>query len=266
MMPGRLVPVQIVGIVWAMKQTTGGMNPAGFAALNEAERGNFWFEPRNRLIVGLLDKYFPTAKTFMEIGCGTGFVLSAIASSRTWQRLYGSELHAEGLAFAKPRLAGRATLMQMDARAIPADLSLDVFGAFDVLEHIPEDEAVLAGIARALNPGGGLLITVPQHRWLWSRVDDEACHVRRYTARELQAKVEAAGFHVLFSGSYTFALLPLILASRLRKQKDVSASEFSLPSSINALFRGVLNAEVAMTLAGVHYPVGGSRVMVAQKI
>jgi hypothetical protein len=57
-----------------------------------------------------------------------------------------------------------------------------------------------------------------------------------------------------------------MLASRLRKHEDVSASEFSLPSSINVLFRGVLNVEVAMTLSGVHFPVGGSRVMVVQKV
>lgn len=241
----------------------GGMNPARFAVLNETETGNFWFEPRNRLIVGLLDKYFPLAETFMEIGCGTGFVLSAISASRAWKTLYGSELHNEGLAFARQRTPS-ANLIQMDARNIP-ELSLDAIGAFDVLEHIPEDETVLRGINKALKLGGGLLISVPQHRWLWSHVDDEALHVRRYSAAELQTKVKAAGFRVLFSGSYTFALLPLMLASRMRK-KNASDTEFSLPPAINAIFRAVLNAEVATTLAGIRFPVGGSRIMVAQKV
>ena len=129
--------------------TAGGMNPDLFAALYAAERGNFWFEPRNRLIVGLLDKYFPAARSFMEVGCGTGFVLSAIAQSRKWDRLYGSELHEEALAFARARLSGTAELIPLDARAIPAQYSnMDVIGAFDVIEHIEEDEAVLRGIHR----------------------------------------------------------------------------------------------------------------------
>lgn len=249
-----------------MTELTGGMDPASFAKLVAYEPGNFWFEPRNRLIVGLLNKYFPTASSFMEVGCGTGFVLSAIARSRRWQRLYGSELYAEGLAFASRRLNGAAALVQMDARNIPPEIVADAIGAFDVLEHIPEDEAVLAGIAKALKTGGGLFITVPQHRWLWSHVDDLSCHVRRYTAKELRAKVERAGFRVLFSGSYTFALLPLMIASRMRRSENVSATEFSLRPSINAAFRAVLNAEVSATLAGIRFPVGGSRVMVARKI
>jgi hypothetical protein len=38
----------------------GGLNPDHFATLYESERGNFWFEPRNRLIVGLLNKRWPS--------------------------------------------------------------------------------------------------------------------------------------------------------------------------------------------------------------
>lgn len=249
-----------------MTELTGGMDPASFAFLNAQEAGNFWFEPRNRLIVGLLDQYFPGATSFMEIGCGTGFVLSAVARSRRWQRLYGSELYAEGLAFASRRLNDAATLVQMDARNIPPEIAVDAIGAFDVLEHIPEDEAVLAGVAKALKPGGGLLITVPQHRWLWSRVDDVSFHVRRYTAKELREKVERAGFRVLFSGSYTFALLPGMIWSRLRKSDNASATEFSLKPSTNAAFRAVLNAEVSLTLSGWRFWFGGSRVMVAERL
>jgi SAM-dependent methyltransferase len=246
----------------------GGMNPDNFALLHAQEAGNFWFEPRNKLIVGLLDRYFPNARSFMEVGCGTGFVLSAISKSRRWERLYGSELHEEGLDFAKARLKGAANLIQMDARNIPVEYSdLDTIGAFDVIEHIPEDEAVLRGMQEALKPGGGLLIAVPQHQWLWSDVDDISCHVRRYSGRELKEKVERAGFRVLFSGSYSTALLPLMMLSRLKAKRgaETSAAEFSLPKPINAGFRGILHAEVMLTLAGVRFPVGGSRVMVAQK-
>ena len=155
--------------------------------------------------------------------------------------------------------------------AIPAQYgNMDVIGAFDVIEHIEQDEAALRGIHRALKPGGGLMIAVPQHRWLWSSFDEVAHHVRRYSADELREKVERAGFSVLFSGSYTFALLPAMLLSRLFAVRGSDAvanafAEVSTPRPVNALFRTILNAEVALTLAGCRFPVGGSRVMVAQK-
>jgi 2-polyprenyl-3-methyl-5-hydroxy-6-metoxy-1,4-benzoquinol methylase len=248
----------------------GGMNPDNFAALYDSERGNFWFEPRNRLIVGLLNKYFPTAQTFMEVGCGTGFVLSAIAASRKWDRLYGSELYEEGLTFARKRLNGSAELIQMDARSIPEQYRhMDVIGAFDVIEHIEDDEAVLSGIHQALEPKGGLMIAVPQHRWLWSSIDEISHHVRRYSADDLHDKIKRAGFRILFSGSYTFALLPAMMLSRIAKRADDTikpTAEFSATRSVNALLRAISNAEVALTLAGARFPIGGSRVVVAQKI
>jgi len=36
-------------------------------------------------------------------------------------------------------------------------------GAFDVLEHIKEDEIALGQIHKALRPSGVMLLTVPQH-------------------------------------------------------------------------------------------------------
>jgi hypothetical protein len=55
------------------------------------------------------------------------------------------------------------------------------------------------------------------------------------------------------------------MRSRAAISKD-GDSEFALPRTVNALFRGALNAEVAMTLRGLRFPCGGSRVMVAEKI
>lgn len=47
-----------------------------FPALAGREAGSFWFRGRNRLIVWALRRYFPSARSFLEVGCGTGFVLA----------------------------------------------------------------------------------------------------------------------------------------------------------------------------------------------
>jgi SAM-dependent methyltransferase len=252
----------------ALADTISGVNPAVFEPLAQRENNNFWFVPRNRLIAGLLGRYFPTAECIMEVGCGSGFVLSATAHIKPWRRLVASELHPSGLAIARARLGRRAEFVQMDARSIPAREVFDVIGAFDVLEHIEDDAAVLAAMYRALRAEGGILLTVPQHPWLWSSADECALHVRRYRRGELEQKVRAAGFSVLFSGSYTALLLPLMAVSRWAGsggKSDSIGREFELPTIANALLRAILQLEVTLTLAGLRFPAGGSRVIVAVK-
>jgi tRNA G46 methylase TrmB len=94
-------------------------DPKLFDRLSELEAAYFWFVPRNELIVGLANKFFPEARRLLEIGCGNGAVLRALAKSRTWERLVGSELHPAGLAYARKRLPSEVEFVQMDVRNIP---------------------------------------------------------------------------------------------------------------------------------------------------
>ncbi len=162
----------------------------GFDRLALLEEKNFWFRSRNRIILWAFGKYFPRARHFFEVGCGNGFVLWAFAEKFKNMRLSASEIYERGLSYTHQRVQG-AALYQMDAKAIPFESEFDVIGAFDVLEHIPEDERVLSQMLGALAPGGGLLLTVPQHPFLWSYGDEFSRHVRRYTANELKARLKA---------------------------------------------------------------------------
>jgi SAM-dependent methyltransferase len=246
-----------------------GFKPEYFEELARLEAGNFWFVSRSRLILWLLKKYCGEFGSLLEIGCGTGYVLSGISEEFDAASLYGSELLLEGLPFAAARVPS-ATFMQMDARRIPFIGEYDVIGAFDVLEHIADDERVLAQVYAALKPGGTLILTVPQHPWLWSSADEYACHVRRYRAGELERKLVAADFEVTRSTSFLFSLLPLMLVSRLVKGKTLdedydATTEFSLAPWLNRLLTGVLVVEYWITRIGINLPAGGSRVVVARK-
>jgi SAM-dependent methyltransferase len=253
-----------------LADTVSGFDPKHFDELSELEAEYFWFITRNELIVGLISKFFPDARRFLEIGCGNGAVLRAIAKSRPWQRLVGSELHPSGLAYARKRLPSEVEFVQMDARQIPAVGVFDLTGAFDVIEHIADDEGVLRGMRAATQTGGGTIIAVPQHPWLWSRADDVAHHQRRYRRGELEAKLRRNGFEILFSSSFTALLLPLMAASRLMRRSDKqdadSFREFRLNRHVNAAFIAILRAELRMTLAGCRWPAGGSRMVVARAV
>ena len=94
-----------------------------------------------------------------------------------------------------------ADIKQGDALSLPfADAEFDRVVAAEVLEHIPDDEAAIAELARVLRPGGTMAVTVP--RWLpekvcWALSDAyhevEGGHVRIYRGHELVARLEAAG-------------------------------------------------------------------------
>lgn len=243
-----------------------GYRPEFYSQYAHLEPDHFWFKARVELIVWAVSKYKPSFDSFFEIGCGTGYVLEKISQAVPSASYLGSEIHSAGLTYAMDRLPN-INFVQMDARNIPFDREFDCIGAFDVIEHIEEDEEVLSAIHRALNPDGLVLITVPQHRWLWSAVDEHSCHVRRYASRELHEKLERAGFLIDYSTSFVSLLLPGMLASRTFQQQPGEASaELQLSPIVNFLFCGIMRIEQWLIRSGLRLPIGGSRLVIARKI
>lgn len=265
-------PVQMDGFVAhaaALSKCSGGFKPEYFSELAKLEEHNFWFRARNKLILWALNTYKPNAHSFLEVGCGTGFVLSGMAKAHPEMALSGSEIFLTGLSHAAKRFPA-AHFMQMDARRVPFTAEFEAIGAFDVLEHIEEDETVLDQLYRALKSGGILLLTVPQHPWLWSSSDEYACHVRRYTHSEIRAKVKRSGFEILRSSSFVTLLLPAMMLSReLQKRKKGAfnpSGELSINPVLNRAFYGLMMLELLGVKLGLNYPVGGSRIIVARKV
>lgn len=252
-----------------LKNMNSGFKSQYFQQLAELEEGNFWFCARNQLICWAIHKYFPALKSFLEIGCGTGFVLSAISKRFPQSRLFGSEYLEKGLEYARQRVPS-AEFTQMDARCIPYESAFDAIGAFDLLEHIEEDVIVLKQIYKALKPGGVAFVTVPQHRWLWGAVDDFACHVRRYNANDLHQKVYSVGFEIIRSTSFVGSLLPVMYLTRVLQRKktyefidDIDGLRINVV--LNKIFYFFLSFEFALIRVGISLPVGGSRLLVARK-
>jgi SAM-dependent methyltransferase len=252
----------------ALAYAEAGYDAAHFPELAELEARNFWFRARNRLIVWALERCFPGAKRFLEVGCGTGFVLSGVASAFPALGVTGTEVAAAGLRFAAQRVPA-ARLIQMDARRIPFREEFDAAGAFDVIEHIEDDRAVLGALREALVPGGGLLLTVPQHPSLWSEFDVRARHVRRYRAGELRSKLVDAGFEIIKMTSFVTLLLPLMFASRLAQRSPGAdydpLSELRIAPWLNRTLEAVLDFERMLIRAGVPLPAGGSLLAVARR-
>lgn len=255
---------QVVSFAPDLAQQSDGYNPSRYETISRFERQHFWFRGRNELICGQLRKYFPKATDLLEIGCGTGQVLSAIVQAFPALRLWGTEIYSSGLVYARQSLPG-AELFQMDARAIPFRDHFDVIRAFDVIEDI-DDVGVLWQMYQACKSGGGIMITVPQHRWLWSYKDEAAHHKRRYIRAELYEKVEAAGFRIVKTSSFVSLLLPLMYLSRRQQQNAKDAdlqSEYRISPLMNRFFLACSRMENSFIRFGGNLPIGGSLLVIA---
>jgi SAM-dependent methyltransferase len=246
----------------------GGFDASSFARLAAAEDKNFWFRARNRLLVWSLGRYGSGARSFMEVGCGTGYVLKGLTAANGTLRFVGGEIYAEALPFAAARVSD-AQLLQFDARQTPFEEEFDAIGAFDVLEHVIEDEAVLHELHRATKSDGLLMITVPQHPRLWTDLDARAHHVRRYRRSEIESKIRRSGFKIVRSTSFNFVLLPIMLFARMLRRlarlERVMPDELDIGRRTNAVFEYLMRMELALIRCGLSFPWGGSRLVVAVK-
>ena len=235
----------------------------------DLEARNFWFKSRSKLINLMIKKYFPEAKNMLEIGCGSGYVLRTIEKAYPGLSLSGSEIFSKGLSFAAKRVQ-KATLFQMDAQEMPFEAEFDVIGAFDVIEHIDEDRRVLAEMRRAVRIDGGIILTVPQHKWLWSYADEYAHHKRRYTANELREILEKVGFRVIRMTSFVTLLLPIMYLSRLRNRKARpdydDTAELSVGGFINYAMERVMDVERQLIKCKAPLHAGGSLLVVAKRV
>jgi SAM-dependent methyltransferase len=150
----------------------------------------------------------------LDMGCGAGrhaFEMYRRGGDVVAFDQDGDELAGVLEIFAAMKQAGEvpdgaeADIKQGDALQLPfVDAEFDRVVAAEVLEHIPDDQAAIAELARVLRPGGTMAVTVP--RWLpekvcWALSDAyhevEGGHVRIYTGDELVEKLREAGLEYL---------------------------------------------------------------------
>ena len=191
-----------------------GYDPAFFDALARVEDRHAWFRVRNRTVAEVIAQLGAGRPGLgvLEVGCGSGAVLAAVAAACPAAEVVGMDLFPEALAHARVRTG--APLAAGDAMRPPFGPVFDVVGMFDVLEHLPDDVGALRAQRALLAPGGALALTVPADPALWSYFDEASRHVRRYTEASLAAALRAAGFEVEYLTPMMAALRPLLAAWR----------------------------------------------------
>jgi len=197
----------------------------------------------------LLDRVGPTGalspgRRIADVGCGLGLFLTFLEKTghAAPEQLLGIDP-----AYAAPaRAAGGTARIEP---AWPAGAEVDLALLMDVLEHTPDDRAVLREAASHVAPGGHVFLTVPALPWLFGAHDRFLGHYRRYSLETLRATIAAVPELEIVELHYFYAsILALAVPWRLaRRGRTPAASDLRpLPRWLNALLCWTLRAELAL--------------------
>jgi SAM-dependent methyltransferase len=115
---------------------------------------------------------------FLEIGAGNRPRVPIAGS-------YFVDLSAKAMEALRER-EGRCAVGSADGLPFP-DEGFDLVCAFEIIEHVPDDKAVLKEIGRVLKEEGRFIFSVPLHMEYWSKHDELAGHRCRYDPGALES-------------------------------------------------------------------------------
>jgi SAM-dependent methyltransferase len=229
------------GLSAGMLSSVEGTEVRKLAALEDT---HWWYRERRFLLRRELQRLGKTGGVALDIGAAGGGntrVLKAFG----WNAI-AIEYGADGAEVAQER---GLEVVRADARHLPfRSASVDLVVAFDILEHIEEDDWALAEIRRVVRPGGSVLIAVPADMRLWSAHDLAVGHVRRYTRESLRALAEKAGLEVKTLWSWNVLLRPV---AAWRRRRATSSDLEALPPVVNGALTMIIGAERYLPVKGM---------------
>jgi SAM-dependent methyltransferase len=187
------------------------VDPAEIEKLTDIEDRHWWYCER-RAVLGRLLGALPRSGVALDIGAAGG------GNTRVLQD-HGWRAVAVEASELGPVICQRlgVVVARADATLLPfADRSVDLVVAFDVLEHIEDDKAVVSEIRRVLRPDATFLVAVPADPRLWSAHDVAVDHLRRYTRDTLSTLIAGNGFQIVDMWSWNVLMRPVLMARRRR--------------------------------------------------
>jgi SAM-dependent methyltransferase len=215
-----------------------------YEQMAELDQRHWWYRARREVLAELIRRKAspPPNARLLEIGCGTGHNLTMLGE---FGAVEGLELDDIARGIAEQRLGRPVMSSPLPELSGVPEAAYDLVGAFDVIEHIADDQAALESIASRLKPGGKFVMTVPAHQWMWSAHDVVNHHQRRYSKAGLRRLLQQSPLRLEAIGYFNSLLFPVAVAERMASRaRGKDDANLSLPAApLNSALERMFAAE-----------------------
>ncbi|NCI49117.1 class I SAM-dependent methyltransferase [Sediminibacterium roseum] len=147
--------------------------------------------------LGKVRRYLKGSSRILDFGCGHGFFVQELAREKF--ESFGFDIGAD-----KIMEAGNARITNKNNLEEYTERGFDVISLWHVLEHMRDHDKVLEDLAGRINPGGKIIIAVPNisslgyklFRQKWGWVQQPYVHINHYNRQTLSMLLQKHGFSV----------------------------------------------------------------------
>jgi SAM-dependent methyltransferase len=246
------------------------MDAAEYTNIAKLEAEHWYYSGKRQFVREWIQRIRPPAMDNVLLDCGAGTGLFAQEMEKLC-RVMVLDDHEEALRILRTRFRPEQILSLAGDQVPLPDATLEYVTALDVLEHVPDDAAVVRGFHRLLKPGGLAVVTVPASMALWSDWDVALHHFRRYSRPQLRALFPADSWdlvHVNYTNVLAYPAVWAVRKWRGWRGSDQSASHLSRsedripPPPLNAILRAQFSL---LAQWKIPFPFGVSLVLVARR-
>ncbi len=252
------------------------MNKEYYQEYYRMEREHWWFLARAKILETLISSSIQPEKELkiLNVGIATG-------ASSEWLRKFGNvtsiEFDSDCCDFVREKL--NIQVIQGSITDLPFESSsFDLVCAFDVIEHVENDQRAADELNRVLKIGGYLFTTVPAYQILWSEHDEINHHYRRYRKNQFNSLFIVSPKLKVIKSSYfnSFMFLPIfiirllskVFTNKPNKKNSVQQSDFErykINKTINSLLYHFFFSERFILKNGLSFPFGVSILSIFRK-
>ena len=205
----------------------------------------------NMEILSTMDNYYHwisswireyTGNRILEIGCGSGNLTSSFLDKSF---VMGMDYSEQYINIFNKRFISNKNIHSIHADIFNPDsvhdlkkYDIDTLISMNTFEHIKNDQQAFDNAYEILEYGGVFILVVPAMKFLYSILDYEGGHYRRYTNKDIKIKLSKSGFkidkifYMNFAGAIGWYLNYVFL-----KRRIFSSSTFDIYNSLVPLFK-----------------------------
>lgn len=245
------------------------MNKSYYKDYFYLERNHWWFLARKKILHDYISGVAGQRKLkILNIGAATG--ASSVMLSE-FGEVTSIEYDADCCRFVEEETGMKFVCASITD--LPYEnASFDMVCAFDVVEHIDDDQKAVDEMYRVCRNDGYLLCTVPAYQFLWSHHDEVNMHYRRYTLGRFK-KLFTSG-KIMFGSYFNFLLFFPIAAFRLidrmlkiKSIRKKAGSDFTITENktLDKIFYKIMVADNFFFKSKISLPFGISAFLAVKK-